>query len=221
MSEYFRWLLLITAISLCAVAQNEKPLTNDDVIKMVQAEIKEPTILKTIEANATAFDTSALGVIALKKAGVSETIINAMLASPVKRGSPEGASGSSALQGTSPTPRVRMQNGDTGGHVSTRPTVLPALYVEEVSSEGSVMASSDTTLEAIKTLQRKGMRLVTVKDKADYVLQITRQLGKHSWRKDTKIVLSNKDGEVKFTNSTRSVGGAMGGVAEYIRRRQE
>src|SRR5437016_3083062 len=100
---------------------------------------------------------------------------------------------------------------------TTRATKLvnPAIFVEEVSSSGGVVASSDTALEAIKTLSEKHIRVVTIKEKADFVLQVTRQLGKKSWKKDTKLVLSNRDGEVVLAKSTRTVGGGMGDVVDY------
>lgn len=104
---------------------------------------------------------------------------------------------------------VKKERGRTGN---------PAVYVEEVSTLGSISASSDTALELIKTLQKKGVRVVTIKEKADYVVQITRQLGKKSWSKDTKLVVSNRDGEVVLANSTRSVGGAADDIAEYIKK---
>ena len=98
---------------------------------------------------------------------------------------------------------------------------LPAIYVEDGSNSGGRDVASDTALEAMQTLQKKGMRVVTIKEKADYTLKITRQLGKRSVRKDTKFVLSNREGEVVLTNSTRSVGGAVGDVVHYIRKHQQ
>jgi hypothetical protein len=109
-------------------------------------------------------------------------------------------------------------NGESG---RAKGLVNPALYVEEVSSGGTIMASSDTALECMKTLQKKGIRVVTIKEKADFVVQITRQLGKKSWSKDTKLVMSNRDGEVVLANSTRSIGGAADDIAEYIRKRNQ
>ena len=99
--------------------------------------------------------------------------------------------------------------------------VNPAIYVEEVSTTGSIVASSDTALEAIKTLSEKHVRVVTIKEKADFVLQVTRQLGKKSWKKDTKFVLANRDGEVVLAKSTRTVGGGMGDVVDYIHQHSE
>jgi len=99
--------------------------------------------------------------------------------------------------------------------------INPAIYVEEVSSSGGIVASSDTALEAIKTLQEKHIRVVTIKEKADFILQVTRQLGKKSWSKDTKVVLSSREGDVVLAKSARSIGGAIGEVAEYVKKLSE
>jgi hypothetical protein len=62
-----------------AFAQSKKPLTNDDIIQMVKAGFAEQTILGAIKANDTAFDTSVQGLMALKNAGVSQPITDAVL----------------------------------------------------------------------------------------------------------------------------------------------
>jgi hypothetical protein len=123
-----------------------------------------------------------------------------------------------AMQGQSIAPATMA---DPSTDVRSSKLVKPAVYVEEVSSGGGIMASSDTALEAIKTLQQKGIRVVTIKEKADFVLQVVRQLGKKSWKKDTKVVLANREGEVVFSNSTRTVGGGVGDVADYIKKHSE
>ncbi len=61
-------------------AQAQKPFTNFDVEKMVKAGFDEETIIRAIEANRPGFDTSVEGLVALKDAGVSSKIINAILA---------------------------------------------------------------------------------------------------------------------------------------------
>ena len=50
-------------------------MTNADIIKMKQAEFSDDTILMTIAKEPANFDTSPDGLVELKKAGVSETII--------------------------------------------------------------------------------------------------------------------------------------------------
>lgn len=63
-----------------AFPQAQKPLTNADIVEMVKAGFDEDTIIKAIGANKPAFDTSVQGLLALKNAGVSAKIINAILA---------------------------------------------------------------------------------------------------------------------------------------------
>lgn len=62
-----------------AFAQSKKPLTNDDVIQMVKAGFTEQTITDAIKADKTTFDTSVQGLVAMKNAGVSQKVIDAML----------------------------------------------------------------------------------------------------------------------------------------------
>jgi len=203
------WFLVVPAF-----AQTPKALTNDDVVKMVKAGLQESLIIKAIESSPSAFDTSVPRILALKKdEGVPDNVIEAMIAVQAK-------SKTSTAPSSDSTPRLITSAVDRGDQSSSRSNP-PAIYVEEVSSTGGIMASSDTTLEAIKTLTKKGMHVVTIRDKADYVLQITRQLGKKSWKKDTKVALVNRAGEVVYANSTRSIGGGVGDVVDFIRKPKE
>jgi hypothetical protein len=53
-------------------------LGNDDILEMTQAGFAEGTILATIAANDASFDVSARALVALKAAGVPESVIEAM-----------------------------------------------------------------------------------------------------------------------------------------------
>lgn len=81
------WLLVVGS----AVAGDEKPkpLTNADVIRMLENKIPESVILTKILASEARFDTSTDAIIRLNNAGVSEKVLNAMV-SP-KADSAEGA----------------------------------------------------------------------------------------------------------------------------------
>src|SRR6478609_2921455 len=72
----------ICAIFLISGLQSQstkKPLTNADVIDMVQAGLGESTVLLAIKNSGTNFDTSPQALIELKKKGVSQSIMDAML----------------------------------------------------------------------------------------------------------------------------------------------
>jgi hypothetical protein len=57
-----------------------RPLTNQDVVRMVKAKFDDATILKAIETRRSSFDLSVDGLVRLKDAGVSQAVIQAMLA---------------------------------------------------------------------------------------------------------------------------------------------
>jgi hypothetical protein len=79
--------LLTLAVGL-AFAQTKKPLTNDDVLQMVKAGFQESMMVKAIEANETNFDVSVQALMDLKSAGVTQPIIEAMLAAEAKKKAP-------------------------------------------------------------------------------------------------------------------------------------
>ena|SRR2546422_764090 len=72
-------LLESLALAVFLSAEQKKPLTNEDVLQMLKAAFEESTVVKLIQGSDASFDTSVSALIALKKAGVSEQIISAML----------------------------------------------------------------------------------------------------------------------------------------------
>ena len=88
MKSFFPTTLIIFCLLIgCAIgvsgqqqAKQEGPLTNAEVIKLVKAGFKEKTIVLIIAARIPNFDLSPDRMIQLKRAGVNENIIVAMLA---------------------------------------------------------------------------------------------------------------------------------------------
>src|SRR5437867_2592633 len=75
-------LLIVTGVS----AQQKNPaLSNDDILKMVKGGLQETTVLNAMAANETDFDVSAKALLDLKQAGISDKIIDAMLAAEAKK----------------------------------------------------------------------------------------------------------------------------------------
>jgi hypothetical protein len=76
------WMLIISLFSfevVVAAQRSGQPLTNQDVISMVKNLLPESVILSAIKTNQADFDVSAIGLIALKKAGVPPKVMQAML----------------------------------------------------------------------------------------------------------------------------------------------
>jgi hypothetical protein len=84
-SKLNRTLLILVCMSAACFASPaqtaaDAPLTNSAVVKLVKANFKEKTIISIVGARATRFDLSTERMIELKRSGVSERIILAMLA---------------------------------------------------------------------------------------------------------------------------------------------
>ena len=69
---------ILMALAAVIGAQGTATLTNDDVIKMVRAQLATGIIVTTIESSSAKFDVSPAGLIALKDAGVADSLVQAM-----------------------------------------------------------------------------------------------------------------------------------------------
>jgi len=72
-------LLVILLFCVSLVAQAQQPLTNQDVINLVKAGLSAEIITAKIKQSGGAFDTSPSALKQLKDAGVSESVIIAMI----------------------------------------------------------------------------------------------------------------------------------------------
>lgn len=80
---------LVLLLSTLVLAQTQKPLINQDILRMLKAELSEETIIKVIDANDAAFDLSASKLSELRGAGASQKLIDAMLATERQRRKPQ------------------------------------------------------------------------------------------------------------------------------------
>lgn len=72
--------LVILPVATAQTPTGDRPLNNAAIVKLVRAGFKEKTIITIIESRNSNFDLSTERMIELKKSGVSEKIILAMLA---------------------------------------------------------------------------------------------------------------------------------------------
>ncbi len=82
-------LSLALFLTTATFAQTKKPLANDDVLQMVKAGFPESMIIKAFDANDTNFDVSVQALTDLKSGGVSQPVIEAMLATEARKKSPD------------------------------------------------------------------------------------------------------------------------------------
>ena len=76
-------LVLVAALSLSlpgATSLAQEVLTNDSVIQMVKAGLPEAVVIAKIKSTSTKFDLKTDSLVSLKKAGVSDKVLEAMVA---------------------------------------------------------------------------------------------------------------------------------------------
>lgn len=75
----FLAMMLLISSGAPALAADGDPMTNQDVVAMVQSNVAQDVILTAIKNAKPNFDTSAQGVISLSNAGVPSAVVQAMI----------------------------------------------------------------------------------------------------------------------------------------------
>jgi hypothetical protein len=134
----FSFLLLGALLfSFPAFAQTQKPLTNADVLNMTTQGFDASLIVKDIESNPTDFDVSPQALIDLKTAGVSQNVMEAMLASHAKK--PSAAV--EAAHGTAEVPPATPNSASVSGCNASNGCLLrdgmevPLKFAADISSK--------------------------------------------------------------------------------------
>src|SRR5438552_3954433 len=128
---------------------SQKPLTNDDVIAMVQKKLPESVIVSAIQARPGKFNTSTNELIRLNAAGVTETELNAMLAMSKK-----GSSGAPSMPSVASTPA----DGPSAGAMPASKSRMPRVVVnagsatQELKLEKTQLAETKTKPSSMKSL---------------------------------------------------------------------
>jgi len=125
----------------------QKVMTNEDVLALVRAHKPESVILSQIESRPSSFDTSAHEIIRLTKAGVTENVLNAMMAAQNK-------GGSTASSGKPDTGR----SANTSNPIPVSKSHMPKVYVlsggspQELPLEKAQLAETKTKPSSMKSL---------------------------------------------------------------------
>ncbi|HWX54405.1 MAG TPA: hypothetical protein VN176_07415 [Verrucomicrobiae bacterium] len=98
--------LLAMGISTGFAQQDDKPLSNSDVVRMLQAGFSDDLVLAAIQANRSQFDVSVDALLALKQAGADENVIKGVLAADEKN---------KRIASAPSTPRISMGNAPPPG----------------------------------------------------------------------------------------------------------
>ena len=136
-------------------------MTNRSVIRLVQAKIADDIIIEKIAKSKTKFDTSVDGLVALKSAGVSDRVINAMMHPESAAESSEGSGGSSGGSSGAKKPTGPASNASkeavahgAGTAASVKPHKLPEIS-QAPANYGMYMETSDCQLKPLGRIETK------------------------------------------------------------------
>jgi len=116
--------LVASLLATASTALAQEVLTNQSIVEMVKAGLSERVIIAKIRTSPTNFDTRTDSLIALKKSGVSEKVIEAMMSPPA------AAAAAPPPPSSAPVASVAMAPPPVAG--PSRPTVFLVVGGKEV-----------------------------------------------------------------------------------------
>jgi hypothetical protein len=143
-------------------AEDKKPLTNADVIRMVKAGLAESTIVLSIQHSPAVFDTSPEALISLKRLGVTQKVLDAMLTAGSEKPTPPAGppAQSPAHPEDAPT-----ENKEIKGSTLDLHTIRKVLLETDWADDDNVRA------QKVKAIQKHTcLKVVDAPEAADAVL---------------------------------------------------
>jgi hypothetical protein len=125
-------LVVMMALSLTiAPALAQEVLTNDSVVQMIKAGLPESVVIAKIRSTATKFDLRTESLVSLKKSGVSDKVLEAMMTpGPAAGAAPTVKAPAAGAQAAAPTPAATTP---AGGSLRDRDAIYQLIdgkYVE-------------------------------------------------------------------------------------------
>jgi hypothetical protein len=144
----------ISAQKAGAIVKQQETLNNESIVEMINKELSEAIIIAKIKSSRASFDTSASALQSLKKVGVSDAVIMAMVqkASGMEVTASSGESASVNMASTGPAMSVAIPDG----------TELKIMTAEDISGQ-KVVEGDPLTFKVAEDLKING-RTVIAKD---------------------------------------------------------
>jgi len=114
--------LALASACLAAPAFADK-ITNKSIIDLTKAKMSEDVIIAAINGGTPDFDTSASGLVALKNAGVSDKVMQAMISAKSAGAAPARASAPAAAPGVTPEVATMVDGGKRSDMRYLTPTI--------------------------------------------------------------------------------------------------
>jgi hypothetical protein len=229
-----RAICVLTVCALClaglaAAQQNSTSVrsnaavNNQDIIRMTRAKFDDATIVKTVQAFDTDLDVSVTALVELKEAGVTQPVIQAMLAKATAGGNAQAVERSrSAATPTREIPSshkepstdfVPMSHGypvqdSEKSDEASKPVkgTLSRVYLESVSSGTNRNAARDQSMEMAKDFLKvcPNVKITLYQNAADYTIRLNHI--EHGWiYRDNQIEVFDRNGDLMHNKEGGSI----------------
>jgi len=155
-------------------AQTRKPLTNADIVNMTKQGFDPPLIIKAIETSQVDFDVSAQALVDLKNAGVSESVMAAMLSAQAAQPSAavDAAHGAMPAAADDATPESSKHGCNAqNGCLLRESTLVPLKFANDLTSKTAnigdpveLVLDEDLKVGDTVVVQKGAHALATVSD---------------------------------------------------------
>ena len=186
------------ALAVGSMAQQPQ-LNNQSILKMHDAGMSDDLIVTTINAQAGVYSTTTDDLIALKKAGITETVITAMVVKGSAPTAPALTASSSGLRAASPPAPVTEAPGK------------PRVFLMSNSHGPSQNAARDQSMEMSKDVEKfcPAIRVTLNQQMADYTLSLNHiEVG--LLIRDNQFQIADKNGDL--ISRTKEGGSIAAGV---------
>ena len=205
---------MVVAIFASAVAAQSEVLTNIEVLKLLDAGLTPQLIIKKISNGATQFDMSTASIIELKKRGMPEEVILAMIDRQIEQA---GFSDSNAVSFSSSAPDAVTGSSQPMAVANKRELLASARTIAFVKSSAhpSRQALEKELMKRQDFLATK-LTITRYKDKADLYVEIG--YVSLSWLTHRYVyrIYDTRSGTVLAAGETTSWGSLAGNLARNI-----
>jgi|WetSurMetagenome_2_1015567.scaffolds.fasta_scaffold170338_1 hypothetical protein len=157
-----RNLLALAFLAVCPILVAQQSLNNDSVVKLIKAGLSDDLIVSTVNASPGTYDTSADGVIALKKAGASDKVVEAIMAKGSGKNGPATPGASSTPSGANQTSSTQETPATSGA--TAKSSDQPKIFIKPDKDFSVALAAAFDKKHVPATI-------VTDENSADYTLQ--------------------------------------------------
>jgi hypothetical protein len=186
---------VVIAVGFLVLLFGQQTMNNESVINLMKAGFSEEVIISAINRSLEAFDTSVDGLAVLKKAGITEKEISAIVAKTSAQSSAAVAEGSPASRSASPV----------SGQLAKKPRV----FLRAQSHSSGWNQSRDQAMEMSRDFQEvcPEVQISLNSHLLDYTVDLNHS--EYSFVRQNQMQVANKDGDlVPGTNAGGSIKGA-------------